>query len=80
VAEVTVASQTRDLTRGLRLKKSDESHQLRSGDRFRRYADVSGKVKVWWGQRPRSAPAPRPPSGGTGSSGSGGQSGNGGKR
>jgi hypothetical protein len=56
VAEVTVASNARDLTRGLRLKKSDESQQLRSGDRFRRYADVSGKVKVWWGQKPRKAP------------------------
>lgn len=80
VAEVTVASEARDLTRGLRLKKSDESHQLRSGDRFRRYADVSGKVKVWWGLKPRKAPTPSPPSGG-GATGSGSlQSGRGGER
>ena len=48
-----MASQTRDLTRGLALKKSDESQKLRAGDRFRRYADVSGVPKTWWGQRPR---------------------------
>lgn len=79
--EVTVASQARDLTRGLRLKKSDESQQLRAGDRFRRYADVSGKVKVWWGQTPRTPPAPRPPSQGTGSGRPrGGQNGRGGER
>lgn len=80
VAEVTVASEARDLTRGLQLKKSDESHRRRSNDRFRRYADVSGKVKVWWGLKPRKAPTPSPPSGG-GTSGSGRrQRGTGGER
>lgn len=79
--EVTVASQARDLTRGLRLKKSDESQQLRSGDRFRRYADVSGKVKVWWGLTPRKASTPKPPSSApTSSEPRSGQNGRGGER
>jgi hypothetical protein len=56
-------SETRALTRTLPLKKSDESHQLRGGDRFRRYADVSGSVPVFWGERRAElgVPAPAPP-------------------
>lgn len=38
------------LTRSLALKKSDEAQKRRSGDRFRRYSDVSGAVDVWWGE------------------------------
>ena len=48
--EVTAASSARLLTRTLPLKRSDATQQLRSGDRFRRYVDVSGKVDVWWGE------------------------------
>lgn len=48
--EVAAVSSARLLTRTLPLKASDASQQLRSGDRFRRYADVSGKVDVWWGE------------------------------
>lgn len=54
--EVTVASSARYLTRTLTLKRSDASQQLRSGDRFLRYADVSGEVDVYWGEnRPGAA-------------------------
>lgn len=54
--EVTIASSARYLTRTLTLKRSDASQQLRSGDRFLRYADVSGEVDVYWGEnRPASA-------------------------
>lgn len=48
--EVVAASSARLLTRTLPLKRSDATQQLRSGDRFRRYIDVSGKVDVWWGE------------------------------
>ncbi|MGQ0563660.1 MAG: hypothetical protein ACT4OK_01130 [Gemmobacter sp.] len=60
---LTLASAAREMTRTLTLKWSDESQQRRGGDRFLRYADVSGEVDVWWGgQRlvPRIAP-PQPP-------------------
>lgn len=40
---------TIDLTRTNPALKSDESQKLRSGDRFRRYADAAGAVEVWWG-------------------------------
>lgn len=49
--DVTVASSARFLTRTLTLKRSDASQQLRSGDRFLRYADVSGEVDVYWGEK-----------------------------
>lgn len=49
--EVTAASSARLLTRTLPLKKSDATQQLRSGDRFRAYVDVSGKVDVCWGEK-----------------------------
>lgn len=49
--EVVLASTARRLTRTLPLKKSDATQQLRSGDRFRRYADVSGSVNFWFGEQ-----------------------------
>jgi len=49
--EITMASTARLLTRSLALKKSDATQQLRSGDRFRRYIDVSGEVTEHWGVR-----------------------------
>jgi len=49
--EVTLASSARYLTRTLTLKRSDASQQRRSGDRFLRYADVSGEVDIFWGER-----------------------------
>lgn len=48
---ITMASTARAMTRTLSLKKSDESQKLRGGDRFRRYADISGSVDVWWGEK-----------------------------
>lgn len=49
--EMTVASSARYLTNTLTLKRSDASQQRRSGDRFLRYADVSGEVDVYWGEK-----------------------------
>lgn len=49
--EVTVASSARYLTRTLTLKRSDASQIRRLGDRFLRYADVSGEVDVYWGEK-----------------------------
>ena len=57
---LTLASATRDMTRGLSLKWSDASQQRRSGDRLLQYADVSGETDVWWGAR-RQAAAPATP-------------------
>jgi len=65
--EVTVASSARYLTRTLTLKRSDATQQLRSGDRFLRYADVSGEVDVYWGEN-RPAGGTGTPFGGVGSS------------
>lgn len=62
---VSVASETRALTRTLALKKSDETFRSGGGDKFRQYADVSGSVPVFWGELKASAPAdpaPQPPS------------------
>ncbi|MDP3961791.1 MAG: hypothetical protein Q8Q26_17300 [Pseudorhodobacter sp.] len=64
--EVTLASNARALTRGLALKKSDESLRVRAPtDGFFKYADVSD-AKVWWGEvmaKPPAAPAPAPTTG-----------------
>ncbi|TAG28566.1 MAG: hypothetical protein EAZ40_03425, partial [Rhodobacterales bacterium] len=49
--DVTVASSARYLTRTLTLKRSDASQRRRSDDRFLRYADVSGEVDVYWGEK-----------------------------
>lgn len=46
--EVSLASNSRVLTRPSTLKKSDESQRQRGGDRFFKYADVSGSVPVYW--------------------------------
>lgn len=48
--DLTLASQARDLTRVLPIFKSDEGQKRRGGDRFRKYADVSGQVAVFWGE------------------------------
>lgn len=48
-ATITIASSARALTRTLPICKSDAQQRLRSGDRFRRYVDVSGAVDVVWG-------------------------------
>lgn len=53
VAELAVVSNARILTRTLATKKSDQSQRLRSGDRFRKYAEVTGQVGVWWGEKRR---------------------------
>ena len=50
-ATITIASSARALTRGLPICKSDAQMQKRSGDRFRRYVDVSGAVDVFWGSK-----------------------------
>ncbi len=48
-ASITLASNSRGLTRVIPAKKSDEAYQRRSGDRIMRYADIGGTVKVRWG-------------------------------
>jgi hypothetical protein len=60
MAEVSLASAARALTIPLAAKKSDETQRRRGDDRFRRYADVSGQVEVWWGEA-RANPTPTPP-------------------
>ena len=45
---LNVATSARLLTQSLPLKKSDETQRLRSGDRIRRYTDLSGAIEVWW--------------------------------
>lgn len=49
VATITLASNSRALTRTIPAKKSDEAYKRRSGDRIMRYADISGAVPVRWG-------------------------------
>ncbi|KHQ51258.1 hypothetical protein [Mameliella alba] len=47
-----LASSARALTRRVPLRRSDEAHRAtHAGDRFFRYADVSGAVGVWWGMK-----------------------------
>ena len=48
---LTVASAAMALTRGLSAKYSDEAMRLRGGDRLFKYADVSGKVPIYWGEK-----------------------------
>lgn len=43
------------LTRTLSARQSDEDQRRRQGDRFFRYADVSGSVQVYWGEARASA-------------------------
>lgn len=47
---ISVASETRILTRTLASKKSDASQMERGGDRFRRNAVASATVSVFWGE------------------------------
>ena len=66
---LTVASAAMALTRGVTAKYSDAAMRQRgSDDRLFRYADVSGKVPVYWGEKRYEPPAP----GGGGGSGLGG--------
>lgn len=67
--EISAASSARLLTRTLSLRQSDATQQLRSGDRFRRYVDVSGSVDVFWGERRKAAVDAPPPSSSSRSSG-----------
>ncbi|NOX39756.1 MAG: hypothetical protein GXP05_04380 [Alphaproteobacteria bacterium] len=46
-----IVTSARALTRTLALKKSDESQQLRGGDRFRKHADIAGEVITYWGEK-----------------------------
>jgi hypothetical protein len=39
-----------DLARVNYLLKSDETQKQRSGDRFRKWADSAGGIKIWWGE------------------------------
>lgn len=48
---VAIASGAMALTRGLTGKYSDESMKRRAADRMFRYADVSGKIPVYWGEK-----------------------------
>lgn len=54
---LSLVSNTVELTRINPALKSDASQSLRSGDRFRRYADASGQVDVWWGEAQSGTPA-----------------------
>jgi hypothetical protein len=48
---LTVSSAAIALTRTLNSKFSDEALKRRGGDRLARYADITGKVGVWWGEK-----------------------------
>lgn len=51
VCEITIATSTRSGTRTLASKKSDSSQKERdANDRGREYADISGEVRVTWGE------------------------------
>lgn len=49
LAEMTLVSSAQSLLRTLSLTKSDAVQTQRGGDGLRKYQDVSGSVKVWWG-------------------------------
>lgn len=55
---LTLASAAMALTRSDHAKYSDESMKLRGGDRLFRYADVSGKVPIYWGEEKYIATPP----------------------
>lgn len=57
---LVLASAAIVLTKGLPAKYSDAAMKKRGGDRLFRYADVSGKVPVFWGEKKFEAPAPKP--------------------
>ena len=48
--DLRIASATRALTRTLSLKRGDASQQRRGGDKFRRYAELSGVTSDPWGE------------------------------
>jgi hypothetical protein len=48
---ISLVSETRALTRSLAGAKSQAAQSLRGGDQFRRFADVSGTVPVYWGEK-----------------------------
>lgn len=52
---LSIASSAMALTRTLTGKYSDEAMRLRGDDRLFRYADVSGKVPIYWGETKASA-------------------------
>lgn len=54
-ASLTAVASTIDLTRTNPAMKSDEQQRLRSGDRFRRYADTAAQIEVDWGQKKGAA-------------------------
>lgn len=65
-AQLSLVSAARSLTRSVYAFRSDASMRARSAsDAFRSYADVSGEVDVWWGQKRRvseaAAPSKPPP-------------------
>lgn len=61
VTDLQLASTARDLTRTLALTKSDATLQaVHSGDLFRRWNAVSGKVPVAWGELNGGDDAPPP--------------------
>lgn len=49
VATITLASNSRSLTRKLHALRSDAAYQMRGGDRINRYTDVVGQIKTRWG-------------------------------
>lgn len=57
---LTLASSARALTRTLATKYSDTSMRQRGGDRGFRYADVSGSVPIYWGEKKAAAPKAAP--------------------
>jgi hypothetical protein len=57
---LSVASNALSLHRALTGKWSDGAMQRRGGDRLFRYADISGKVPVYWGEQRFDAPAAAP--------------------
>jgi hypothetical protein len=59
VIEMSLINATGILTRGLSLKKSNESQRRRSDDRGRRYGDVSGAIEVAWGEMLSTSPRPQ---------------------
>lgn len=46
--QMELASSMRMLTRTIAVKKTDQSQQLRSGDRFRRYGSIAAEVVTEW--------------------------------
>lgn len=51
-ATVSIASAARSLTKALSSYRSDKAQRrVYPADRFREYADVSGEISVWWGEK-----------------------------